>query len=91
MRRRPDIYLTRKRLEERPAESAAAAEGERGATSAAPITGQTPEEIPELIQLRGFAVELLPEGEVRQSIQMELAQLRRPCLREAGHLRAAHP
>ena len=35
------------------------------ATSAAPVTGQTPEEISELILLRKFAVELLPEGEAK--------------------------
>lgn len=85
MRCRPDIYHFRKRLDERAVASVAAPKGGRGATSAASVTGQTLEEISELIQLRELAVELLPEGEVRQSIQIELAQLRRLCLREAAH------
>ena len=53
----------------------------------APVSWQTAEEISELIQLREYAVKLLPEGEVRHSIQAEIAQLRRRA--EMARMKAA--
>jgi hypothetical protein len=50
----------------------------KGATNGrAPVMWQTPEELSELIQQREYALELLPEGEVRHSVQADIAQLRR--------------
>ena len=50
----------------------------QGATNGcAPVTWQTPEELSELIQQREHAIALLPEGEIRHSILIEIAQLRR--------------
>jgi hypothetical protein len=52
-----------------------------------PVTWQTAEEISELIQLRETAVQLLPEGQVRHSIQTEIVQLRRRA--EMARMKAA--
>jgi hypothetical protein len=60
----------------------------QGATNGrAPVAWQTPEELSELIQQREHALELLPEGVVRHSIQTELAQLRRRA--DMARMRAA--
>ena len=60
----------------------------RGATNGFALAGwQAAEEISELIQLREYAVKLLPEGEVRHSIQAEIAQLRRRA--EMARMKAA--
>ena len=67
----------RRILQEHAAEGLAPAMTRGGATNGHAPVWQTPEELTELIQLREYAVELLPEGEVRHSIRTEIAQLRR--------------
>src|SRR5262245_40623422 len=77
----------RRTLQNHAAEGLATAMTRARATNGFAPAWQTPEELSELIQQREYAVELLPEGEVKHRILTEIAQLRRRA--EMARMKAA--